>query len=63
MRREHVARVILDVVRRGRAPEVSIPRPLGAPQAFRVLTPPLYRWGVERVTRRGRARRDADRER
>ncbi|HEX5950768.1 MAG TPA: SDR family NAD(P)-dependent oxidoreductase [Actinomycetota bacterium] len=60
MRREHVAQVIVDVIRRGRAPEVSIPRPLAAAQAFRVLTPPLYRWGVDRVTRRGRAGRDAD---
>jgi short-subunit dehydrogenase len=51
MPREHVAAAIVDVVRRGRAPEVSIPRALGAAQAFRVLTPPLYRWGVERVTR------------
>lgn len=57
MRREHVAGVIVDVVRRGRVPEVSVPRALGAAQAFRVLTPPVYRWGVDRVTkgsRRGR---------
>jgi short-subunit dehydrogenase len=51
MRREHVAQVIVDVVLRGRGPEVSIPRPLAAAQVFRVLTPPLYRWGVDRVTR------------
>lgn len=57
MRREHVAEVIVDVVRRGRAPEVSVPRALGAAQAFRVLTPPLYRWGVDRVTRRSRTAR------
>lgn len=55
MRREHVAGVIVDVVRRGRAPEVSVPRGLGAAQAFRVLTPPLYRWGVERVARASHA--------
>lgn len=61
MRREHVARVIVDVVRRGRAPEVSIPRPLAVPQAFRVLTPPLYRWGVDRVTRRGQGMQDPGR--
>jgi short-subunit dehydrogenase len=54
MRREHVAGVIVDVVRRGRAPEVSIPRALGAAQAFRVLTPPLYRFGVDRVARSAR---------
>jgi len=57
MRREHVAEVIVDVVRRGRAPEVSVPRALGAAQAFRVLTPPLYRWGVNRITRGSRAAR------
>lgn len=57
MSREHVAEVIVDVVRRGRAPEVSVPRALGAAQAFRVLTPPLYRWGVDRVTRGPRATR------
>jgi NADP-dependent 3-hydroxy acid dehydrogenase YdfG len=56
MRADRVAGTIVDVVRRGRAPEVSVPRPLAALQAFRVLTPPLYRWGVSRVTRR-RARR------
>lgn len=55
MRREHVADVIVDVVRRGRAPEVSVPRALGAAQAFRVLTPPLYRWGVNRITKGSRA--------
>jgi short-subunit dehydrogenase len=54
---DRVARAIVDVVRRGRAPEVSVPRALGAFQAFRVLAPPLYRWGVERVTRRRAARR------
>ncbi|HEU4356437.1 MAG TPA: SDR family NAD(P)-dependent oxidoreductase, partial [Actinomycetota bacterium] len=57
MHRQHVARVIVDVVRRGRAPEVSVPRVLGAAQAFRVLAPPVYRWGVGRVTRGSRAAR------
>jgi NADP-dependent 3-hydroxy acid dehydrogenase YdfG len=47
-----VARLIADVVRRGRGPEVSIPRSLAALQAFRVLTPPLYRWGVGATWRR-----------
>lgn len=46
MRPERVAAVIVDVVRRGRAPEVSVPRALAAAQVFRVLTPPLYRLGV-----------------
>ncbi|GBC86244.1 3-oxoacyl-[acyl-carrier-protein] reductase [bacterium HR12] len=49
MRPERVARVIVDVVRRDRAPEVSVPRTLAAAQVFRVLTPPLYRWGVGRL--------------
>lgn len=48
---DRVARLIVDVVRRGRAPEVSIPRALSALQAFRVLTPPLYRCGVDRISR------------
>lgn len=49
MRPERVARVIVDVIRRGRAPEVSVPRALAAAQVFRVLTPPVYRWGVGRL--------------
>ena len=47
-----VAALIVEVVRRGIAPEISIPRPLAALQAFRVLTPPLYRWGVGTISRR-----------
>ena len=42
----------MDVVRRGRGPEVSIPRALALLQVFRVLTPPLYRWAVDRIARR-----------
>jgi short-subunit dehydrogenase len=49
---ERVAAAIVDAVRRGRTPEVFVPRGAGALQVFRVLTPPLYRWGVERATRR-----------
>ena len=49
---DDVAALIVDVVRKGIAPEISIPRPLAALQAFRVLTPPLYRWGVGTVSRR-----------
>ncbi|MEX0755135.1 MAG: SDR family oxidoreductase [Actinomycetota bacterium] len=47
-----VADLIVDVVRRGRAPEVSIPRWVASLQLFRVLTPRLYRWGVRTVTAR-----------
>jgi short-subunit dehydrogenase len=52
MRADKVARVIVDVVRQGRAPEVSVPRGMSVWQAFRVLTPPLYRWGVRTATGR-----------
>lgn len=53
---DDVARLIVDVVRRGRAPEVSIPRPLATLQVFRVLTPPLYRWGMGVASRFGAKR-------
>lgn len=53
---DRVARVIVDVVRRGRAPEVSIPRAVAAMQAFRVVTPPLYRWGMRSIALRIAAR-------
>jgi len=49
---DRVAKLIVDVVRKGKAPEVSIPRALAPFQVFRVLTPPLYRWGVRTATRR-----------
>jgi short-subunit dehydrogenase len=49
---ERIARTIEDVVRRDRAPEVSVPRSIAALQAFRVLTPPVYRRVVERIARR-----------
>jgi short-subunit dehydrogenase len=46
---ERVARAIVTAVRRGIAPELSVPRWMGPLQLFRVLTPPLYRWGVRRA--------------
>jgi short-subunit dehydrogenase len=49
---DDVAKLIVDVVRKGTAPEISIPRSVAALQAFRVLTPPLYRWGVGTISRR-----------
>ena len=49
---DDVAALIVDVVRRDIAPEISIPRSLAALQVFRVLTPPLYRWGVRTIARR-----------
>jgi NAD(P)-dependent dehydrogenase (short-subunit alcohol dehydrogenase family) len=58
MSADRVARTIVDVVANDRGPEVSLPRWLGAMQVFRVLTPPLYRWGVRTITRRATARGD-----
>jgi short-subunit dehydrogenase len=52
-----VARTIVRTVETGKAPEVSVPRGLAALEAFRVLMPPLYRWGMDRVTARYRATR------
>ncbi len=48
---ERVAAAIVHVLRKGIAPEYSVPRWMAAMQAFRVLTPRLYRFGVERVAR------------
>lgn len=48
---ERVARAIVGVVKKGKAPEVNVPRIIGPLQAFRVLTPPLYRWGVRTAMR------------
>src|SRR5262249_15463388 len=48
---QRVADVIVDVVRRGIAPEIAVPRWVSPLQAFRVLTPRLYRWGVGVATR------------
>jgi len=43
---ERVADAIVKVAREGISPEYSIPRWAAAMQAFRILTPPLYRWGL-----------------
>jgi short-subunit dehydrogenase len=48
---QRVADVVVKVVREGIAPEYSVPRWIAPLQVFRVLTPPLYRWGV-RLARR-----------
>ncbi|MGZ8610851.1 MAG: SDR family NAD(P)-dependent oxidoreductase [Actinomycetota bacterium] len=60
---DRVAGAIVHVVRRDVAPEYTIPRWLAPLQAFRVLTPPLYRWGVRAIGRGGRATRAGDDER
>jgi short-subunit dehydrogenase len=49
---DDVARVIVGVVKQGIGPERSIPRWMAALQAFRVLTPPLYRFGLKQVVKR-----------
>jgi short-subunit dehydrogenase len=46
---DQVAKAIVKVVRNEIAPEYSIPRWIAPLQVFRVLTPPIYRWGAERI--------------
>jgi short-subunit dehydrogenase len=41
-----VAEAIVKVAREGISPEYSVPRWAATMQAFRLLTPPLYRWGL-----------------
>jgi NADP-dependent 3-hydroxy acid dehydrogenase YdfG len=48
-----VSEAIVRVVREGIAPEYSVPRWIAPFQAFRVLTPRLYRWGVRQARRAG----------
>jgi short-subunit dehydrogenase len=43
---DRIARTIVRVLEKGIAPEISIPRWAATMQVFRVLTPPLYRWGM-----------------
>jgi short-subunit dehydrogenase len=52
-----VGEAIVKVVRDDIAPEYSVPRWIAPLQVFRVLTPPLYRWGVERARRAAPATR------
>ena len=54
---DRVAEAIVKVVREDISPEYSIPRWIAPLQAFRVLTPPLYRWGVRQVRKAGHERR------
>jgi len=46
---DRVANAVVRVVQEAIAPELSIPRWISPFQAFRVLTPPLYRWGMRRA--------------
>jgi short-subunit dehydrogenase len=52
MRPERIAAVIVDVIRRRKGPEVSVPRWVGGFQIFRLIAPPLYRSVVARLARR-----------
>jgi NADP-dependent 3-hydroxy acid dehydrogenase YdfG len=44
-----VTDTVIRAIRDDIAPEISIPRWIAPAQAFRILTPPLYRWGVRRA--------------
>jgi short-subunit dehydrogenase len=50
---DQVAEAIIDVVRKEKAPEVSVPRWMASMQSVRVLAPPLYRAALRRMSRRG----------
>lgn len=45
---DKVAGAVVRAVRDDIAPELSVPRYISPLQAFRVLTPPLYRWGMRK---------------
>ena len=49
MSAERIADAIVDVVRRRKGPEVMVPGWFAPLQAFRVLTPPLYRAALTRI--------------
>jgi NADP-dependent 3-hydroxy acid dehydrogenase YdfG len=53
MKPERVAEAVVRVIVEGIAPEYAVPRWLSPLQSFRVLTPPLYRWGMRRVRAAG----------
>jgi len=52
MSAERVADAIVKIVQVGISPEYTVPRWIAPLQLFRVLTPPLYRWGVAKVRRK-----------
>ena len=49
MKPEQIANAVVKVIVGDIAPEYTVPRWLSPLQTFRVLTPPLYRWGMRRV--------------
>jgi len=46
---ERVARAIVHVVERGKAPVLSVPRWMGGLEVFRILLPGPYRWAASRI--------------
>ncbi len=52
MKPERIAELVVEVVRKGKAPEVSIPRTLAAMQIVRLIAPPLYRFGLQQTVKR-----------
>jgi len=50
---ERVARAVVRVVRKGIAPQVSVPRWSGALEILRTATPGPYRWVQQRIIRSG----------
>jgi NADP-dependent 3-hydroxy acid dehydrogenase YdfG len=53
LRMPTVTDAIVRVVREGIAPEATVPRWAFPFQTFRILTPPLYRWGMRQARRIG----------
>ena len=53
MQPERIADAVVKVILGDIAPEYAVPRWLSPLQTFRVLTPPLYRWGMRRVRAAG----------
>jgi len=53
MKPERIAEVIVEVVKEGKAPEVSIPKWLSALQLVRLVAPPAYHFGMRQAVKRG----------
>lgn len=52
MEPQRIAAVIVEVIRRRKGPEVSVPRWLGGFQIMRMIAPQLYRIAMARIARR-----------
>jgi short-subunit dehydrogenase len=53
MKPDRIGEAIVRVIREDIAPEFTVPRWLGPFQVFRVITPPLYRWGIRTIRKVG----------